>query len=583
MTQSAQIALTARDHSEAVVHVEFYISNHGAVATSQRSRQINRTLTQVFDLRLQISASHRFNESADFLVITNSETRRDQYEAIGDFIRGDLGLRLDVWNVSLYGGLERSANESEQEDGPSKCILGDYLGKTIIFLGNTFRDLNGHRQTILDICESPAAAKECFQGTSMFFLGGITQNTSTQWLRSAVFPISQSISDIRSNITESMTFRDKEALTISICEQKQNPLPTLQAYKVESKPKWYFGSGKMTVKKQAKQIRAHLKACLPHDKFWVCPVYPGTEPGFVAVWHGLPQSTILFATEAKALQTRRAVSPKLHPYESYNIVCSLPFDRRVSFLFSPQDLVSEKGMKAEDQGDSSEHSETSIVHSDYVLDAAQLSVQEEVVAEILNFSRRGPWLNNIKLNRKRKAYDEFEVHFPCLENLFQQISVETEPLSERVLEIVRFAIAATYPQTKRQIVRSVFMGFGQRRVDLQSYLIQRVLNLLSDKGYSLAELEGFSISARSLHSRSNGQRRNTAKFVEACNSKFTKSSTHQYRNGKQSVQKLVPKTLECTTAEWDARFQTLKSAGKKIKQSTTAAQKRRMTMSTLEL
>jgi hypothetical protein len=533
-------------------------------------------------LRLQISASHQFNEDANFLVITNSETRRDQYEAIGEFIRGDLGMKLDVWNVSLYGGLERSAREFEQEDGELKCILKDYLGKTIVFLGNHFRDLNGHQQTVLDICESNIAAKECLQGTSILFLGGITQSSSTQWLRNAVFPISQSTSDITSNITDSTTFSNKEALARSIAEQKQSLMPSLQAYKVETKSKWCFGA-KVSVGRQAKQITAHLKSCLPHDKFWVCPVFPGTEPGFVAIWHGLPQSTTLFATETKPLQTRRGLPPTLNSYDSYNIVCALPFHRRVSFLFSPQDQGSEINMKAKDEGGSAEVSVESFIHSDYVLDASQLSIQEELVSEILNFLRRGPWFNNIKFDKKRTPYDEFGVHFPCSEIFFQSISVETETLSERVLEILRFVIAATSPQSKRQIARSVFMGFGQRRVDLQNCLIQRIRDLLRDKGYSPLELDGFLTSVRSLHSRSNGQRRNTAKVIEARNSKFCKCSGHQYRNGRQTVQKIVPKTLQCTAAEWNARCQALRNSGTRIQRLTTSAQKRRATMSTLKL
>lgn len=581
LTQSTQIALTARDHSEAVVHVEFYISNPGAIAT--RTRSASSTLVQVFDIRLQISASHQFSEDADFLVVTNSETRRDQYEAIGDFIRGDLGMRLDVWNISLYGGLQRSATDFEQDDGELKCILKDYPGKTIIFLGNNFRDLNGHQQTVLDICESNIAAKECLQGTSILFLGGINQNSSIQWLRSAVFPISQSTSDITSNTTDSTTFPNKEALARSIGEQKQSSMPTLQAYKVETKSKWYFGA-KASVRRQAKQTTAHLKSCLPHDKFWVCPVLPGTEPGFVAIWHGLPQSTTLFATETKPLQTRRGLPPTLNSYDSYNIVCALPFHRRVAFLFSPQDQGSEINMKAKDEGGTSEASVESFVHSDYVLDAAQLSIQEELVSETLNFLHRGPWFNNIKFDKKkRKPYDEFGVHFPCSEIFFQSISVEKETLSERVLEILRFLIAATSPQSKRQIARSFFIRFGQRRVDLQNCLIERIRDLLRDKGYSPLELDGFFTSVRSLHSRSNGQRRNTAKVIEARNSKFCKCSTHQYRNGRQTVQKIVPKTLQCTTADWNARCQALTSSGKRIQRLTTSAQKRRATMSTLKL
>lgn len=490
-------------------------------------------------------------------------------------------MKLDIWNVSLYGGLQRSARDSEHEDGELKFILEDYAGKTIIFLGNQFRDINGHQQTVLDICESNSAAKECLQGTSVLFLGGITQNTSKQWLRSAIFPISQSTSEITSSATDSTSFRNKEALVRSISEQKHSSMPISQAYKVETNPKWYLGA-KVAVRRQAKQIQGHLKSCLPQEKFCVCPVYPGTERGFVAIWHGLPQSTILFATEAKSLQTRRGLPPVLNPYDAYNIVCALPFDRRVRLLFSTQNEDSETEIKAKDEGGSSKASVGSVVHSNYALDAAQLSVQEELVSQILNFLRQGPWFNNIKLDNKRKPYDEFAVHFPYLAVFFQSISIETQTLSDRVLEILRFVIAATFPQSKRQFARSVFMAFGQRRVDLQKCLIQRVRDLLRDKGYSPPELEIFFTSVQSLHSRSNGQRRNTAKVIEAHNSKFTKCSSHQYRNSRQTIQKIVPNTLQCTSAEWNASCQGLKSSGTRIHRLTTSAQKRRATMSTLK-
>lgn len=434
----------------------------------------------------------------------------------------------------------------------------------------------------MDICESYIAAKECLQGTSILFLGGNTQNTSAEWLRSAVFPISLGTSDIARNSMDSTTFPNKEALVKSIGEQKQSSIPALEAYKVDNNPKWYLGA-KFSARRQAKQITAHLKSCLPQDKFLVCPVFPEKEPAFVAIWHGLPQSTVLFATEAKQLQSRQGLVPKLNSYDYYNIVCAIPFDRRVSFLSSPPDQGFDSDVKAKDEGGSSKSSVESFVLSDYVLEAAQLSVQEDLVSEVSNFSHRGPFFNNIKLDRKRKPYDEFVIHFPCLETFFRSISLETETLSERVLEILRLVIAATFPQSKRQIARSVFLGFGQRRVDLQKCLIQRIRDCLRDKGYSPLELDHFFTSVQTIYSRSDGQRRNTAKVVEGLSSKFCKCSGHQYRMGKQTAQKIVPKTLQCTTAEWNARCQTLKNQGTRIQRLTTSAQKRRATMSTLKL
>jgi hypothetical protein len=582
LIQSSMISHRAKDHAYAEIHIEFYISSPGPVAANRQSTGPSQRMTQSFDLKIQVSATHVYDEEAGVLVVTNAKTPKDQFEAIGNFIRKNLHLKMDVWNVSLYGGLAQQNADNEGDEDVPNNILNEYRGRTIIFLGNKFEHFGVKEQTILNLCESRVIADECFAGSSCLLLGAAAEKQHRDsWLKGAVFPISHKVSELEKRVPESSTFDNKITLTTSICEQKTSGTPVSRAYVLENSPKWYHVSAKMAVKLRAKQTRKHLLSNLPQERFWVCPVCPdrARAHGYVAVWHGLPVHGKICATESKDLIKQRGQAPKLHPFDSFNIVSALPCLLRIRLLCSFDTADSDESDKGRDEGTPSTTSDDPASYSNETLDAVQFSLEEDVCNEIRNYLDEEPLINNITLGSK-SPNDQFKVHFRCLETILQQIEAcDSVPL--RALEVLRTAIAATNPQRKRQVAREFTVLFDQRRAQLRSYVTKRVETLLQGKGYGAEDLKAFRASIK--HSRLSSTMRNTAQRIEAQNVKFTGVYTEEYRKGRKTTQDLVPKTAICTVTEWDARYQEIEKTQHKLKRSVTKAFEKRARMSTLRV
>jgi len=627
-SHTSRISRSARDHSNGHIKIKFYISKPGAISTGQ---DILR-LTQSIRLKFQISAAHEIDENATVLVVTNCENN-DRLRALRSFVEGELGLKICVWNVNLYAGMQAAIVKTEDDDDELKTrnILKEYKGKTVILLGNTFDFFGQKDKSILDLCRGSDIATECVadSDTSFLLLGASTQKSCTSWMRNTVYPIFHPVPNVSNHMVKSNVFKDKAALRVSICQQITGGAPVLDAYKIDVHSQWYRGGPKMSVKWHAKDIRSYLKSSLPQERFWVCPSFPGKDPGFVAISHGLSLGSTVLATEPKSLQEMKGKDvPKLHPFEAYNITSSLPFSLRLGehnsispnisapdpcysifylnlriltillkgLLYSTSDETgspviasesgdekdSREGNQVDDKADSSILSGKTMRRSGKVLDGIQFSLEESVVAEIQNFLRDGPLINNINLNRTT-PYNEFEVHFPRMSVLVKYISDEPDRPPIRVLDILRYAIASTYPQKKRQVARSIFVPFSQRRRHLCSYLRKKFSALLTSKGFTKDELKKFYSSVQALHSCYVGSKRSIANTILERNSKFTRCSTQQYQLGRQTTQDVVPETDRCTVQEWDARYQELKRENESIEKGLKDARKKRDMMGVTQL
>lgn len=586
ITKTAKISHRAKDHAYSEIRVELYISNPNLISLVRQSSASTQRITQSFVLKIQVAASHIYDEDAGILVVTNEKTPADQFEAIGDFIRKDLGLKMDVWNVSLYGGLVQHDQSAAEVNNDPQSILNEYRGRTIIFLGNKFEHFGLKEQTILELCESQIIATECFSDSSCLLLGS-TASTKRRdkWLKTSVFPVSHRISEVSEHVTESSTFNNKTQLVASICEQMTTAGTRPGAYQIECIPRWYYGGAKITVKRQAKEVRRYLKTKLPQERFLVCAVAPRVErtetlPGYVAVWHGLPPRGTMFATEPKPLQKERGQPPKLHPFDTFNIVCALPYLLRIRLLCT-FDAGSSADAAEKDEGSNSALSGESN-YADAILDTVQFSLEENVSMEIQNYLRQGSFMNDIALGAEHDPCGNIRIHLPCLDTVLQQFGA-SDGVSERALEVICTAITATNPQSIGQVARSLAVPFGQRRAQLKGYLTKRVDTLLQQKDYSNDALKAFHSSVRTRHSSFDGKKRNVARIVEERNRKFTKLSTHEYQKGRQTTQKLIPQTQLCTEADWDKQCQDVLRAHEKLEKNTKSAFERRAKMSTLRI
>ncbi|KAH8600119.1 hypothetical protein B0O99DRAFT_737601 [Bisporella sp. PMI_857] len=574
ITVLSKILLTARDHSEAQIQVTFSISKPGAVTSGDIRPSDRLRVTQKINLDLQISASYRFEENASVLVVTNSNTKEYQFEALRQLIQSELGLRVAVWNIALYGGLERLRDPSGNGNSETTCVLNDFRGKTIVFLGNDFEFNGNHRKSLLDLCHSQDLSYECFAGTSFLFMGSSNKPNCVQWLKDAVFPISHSLKNLADLSTTSSTFMGIKDLVISVCQQKQDGSPEMQAYRIESNPKWYHGK---SIRLQTRMIRNQLKASLPQERFLVCPVGQGAEPGYIAVWHGLPRNASFLATEVRNTDGRDWRHAGLHDFDSFNIICSLPFTVRLDLLCFPE-FKTNPNHPGEKEENDKHSSDASTAISDNILDAVQFSLEEDIVQEIRGFLTGGPLINNINLS-STKPYNVFEMNFPRTSRLLRQVAIDTEDLPERLINLIRYAISSTLPQSKRQAARSIIMPIGQRRSHLRKYLTKHFSLALQSRNYNEAELKRFFDSVKSLHNAT----WNMEEVICDRNAKFTKCSTHVYRLGRKMTHMIVSGTEKCTADEWDRRFKASQKRKGMIEHDLKLSVKKRAEMSTLRL
>ena len=548
MTQILRIASNAQPYKNIKVNLSLYISAAGS--TPADDWDITRLrLIQSHDIEMQIAPGHVFNERADVLVVTNADTRGDQFEAIQDFIEDELSLRMDIWNVNLYGGLFE-ANETEDDERAN--ILSLYQGKTIIFLGNRFDFYGLKSRSVLDFCDSESLFEACLAGTSCLFLGAVNDQAK---LKNLLFPISQRISDLLPSLAVTSWFEKDTDLVRSLSEE--NSIED-RSHQLGVKKCWYRTRAS-SISHSAKRLRNALQDHLPQERFWVCPVesVAPSRPGLIGtllVYRGLRQSSYLAATESSLFADLHGQShlrlpgalgraptrvgrrrTKLDAYDQYSIVGALPLDQRMHILWSA-------GVQTE----------TRTVRED-LMDLVALSTQEELVREIRSFLRGCSWPNSVDL--RAKPGQSLSAHLPGVAALLEHPAAKSsEPTPPLIFNLLYFTLAACKAQKKRRFAKQMLLPFGHRGRQLHRALADRFEEMLTRKGTQQDALCKFHKEANSLHSNFHSTKRNTSVLLAEDISRATGKSTHFLDSGRVSIGDVYPRTRLWTEGEWNSHL-----------------------------
>lgn len=549
MTQILRIAPNARPYKHIKVNLALYISAAGSNAAADWDIE-RMHFIQSLDIEMQVAPGHVFKERSDVLVVTNANTRREQFEAIQDFIKDDLSLTMDVWNVTLYGGLFQV---DEGEDGERVNVLSLYQGKTIIFLGNKFDFYGAQSTSILDFCDAESLFEACVAGTSCVFLGAANDQAK---FKKILFPVSQRISDLLSSLTVTSWFEDASQLVRAVSEQKSDDERSHQL----GVQKCWYRTRTSTISHAAEGMRNALQDHLPQERFWVCPVecMEPSKPGLVGkllVHRGLPRSAFIIATESSlfaddARQQSSLRLPgtlgraptrtgrrrnKLDSYDRYSIVGALSIGRRIDILWSAGTEM-----------------QTNTIGEDLMLLIA-LSTQEELVGEIRSFLSRCSWPNGIDLNVG--ARQSLSTHLPAITALLEHPAAKSsEPAPPQIFNLLYFALAACEPQKKRQVAMQILLPFGHRGSHLRQALAARFEEMLKRKGTQPNALAQFHKQADSLHSSFSSAKRNTSALLAQDVSKATGKSTHFLTSGQVSMGDVYPRTRLWTEEEWNSQL-----------------------------
>lgn len=111
-----------------------------------------------------ISQIYRQTADADFLLVLNDQTSREEYLAWTELGKR-LGLKFDIWDISYHGFLSLSRIIADAE----KALFEAYAGKTIVLV-NTQQADRTRPQDLLELREFFLAAKN--YNTNLVILGG---------------------------------------------------------------------------------------------------------------------------------------------------------------------------------------------------------------------------------------------------------------------------------------------------------------------------------------------------------------------------------------------------------------------------
>lgn len=127
--------------------------------------------------RFQFSISQTFagHKDSDWLIITNSGTKRDEYLAWLALAKR-IGAKVDVWDLSYEGALSLFQN---LKNGSNVADL--YRGKTIIVLNNLFKTENQSLIEPRSLMEGREVLRSLSErGVRFYYLGGGSPQSATQ-------------------------------------------------------------------------------------------------------------------------------------------------------------------------------------------------------------------------------------------------------------------------------------------------------------------------------------------------------------------------------------------------------------------
>jgi hypothetical protein len=545
MTQILRVAANAQAYKTLQVNLGLYITAAGPSSTVDGDLT-RMQLIQSQDVEIQVAPGHVFKEGSDVLVVTNASTRRDHLEAVQDFIKEDLSLTMDIWNVSLYGGLFQP---DQGGDGERVNVLSLYHGKTAVFLGNTFDFYGVESASVLDLCDAETVFEACLAGTCCLYIGAVNEQDK---FRNLLFPASLSISEILPSLPLTSRFEDASHLIRSLREQNST---NDRAYQLGVRRRWYL-TRTWSISHAAKSLKKALQNDLPQERFWVCPV-ESVEPsrpdlaGTLLLHRGLPQSSHTAVTESgpfadlcrqSTLRLPGLVGrtptrmgrrrTRLEAYDRYTVVGALPIAQRLGILWGAGTPMETKPVRED------------LIH------LIALSTQEDLVREIRSFLSRCRWPNSIDL--EAKGGQSLSRHLPGITALLAHPAAKSsEPAPPPIFQLLYFALAACRPQKKRQAVKQMLLPFGHRGSQLHAVLAARFEHLLTRKGTQPTALRDFHKQADSLHSVLHSAKRNTTAVLAEDVSQATGKSTHFRSIGSIGVQDVYGKTRLCTEAEWN--------------------------------
>jgi len=273
---------------------------------------------QVYHFPIQVSNTFHHDGEADILLVTNFETSAEEVDTWYNLICNRLGMKMDVWNVSVNGHLELLGGPRDIE---RQGLFELYKGKTVIMLGNNFPYFDRGQRTAMNLIDPKAFVPASHGGTSLFISGlDVDQKQSlhlTRFLCSSAYSNSHEYTSIKQLVAGILLeCRQKEFYnTVFVC------LPTKR------------GDNAQRCSSKANRASSELLRRLPNFRFVISWRSAEALDGNV---NGAGKVEVRPCTpydRSKFIVTRPVPAGRSEEMNEFTILLSLPFTRKLEFLW----------------------------------------------------------------------------------------------------------------------------------------------------------------------------------------------------------------------------------------------------------
>lgn len=329
ISQTFRVSQRALEYDEAHLRLELMLSDPNGASNSARALCEEHpeypTLRPVvwYGMRMQIAGTYAYNKNSSFLMVVNAHTVNAVIHQAMKFIRNELGLAYDIFNISVSGSLISPVT--------GRHVLEDYEGKSIMLFTNSFPYFTKGQRTIFDFLDPYVVGVLARAGTS-FLLFGPSQSSeiAIKWSSMLTFlrvrPGSEDDDgSIRSN--------NAKELRKSVYETGAPRFDRRLPKHGFAAQKSMFSNADKKLENDAKQAAQKMTKTFPLRRFVVHgnPEFKSeSSPGFVEIYEGLPMA----AKIRYSLQDFDVNSPEIPDFNKYVTIASLPFAMRVEMLWN---------------------------------------------------------------------------------------------------------------------------------------------------------------------------------------------------------------------------------------------------------
>ncbi|KAH8656136.1 hypothetical protein BGZ60DRAFT_417858 [Tricladium varicosporioides] len=333
ISQTFEVSGMAMPYSSGLLTLELLISEPGTdpnrfsdLGTNILHGQHTRSSIG-YPMHMQISGVYSHNPHSAFLLVVNSQTPNSAIHHIIRFVRSEMHLALDIFNLSVTGSFTDPAT--------GRNVLQNYPGKSVIIFGNKFSYFSAGTSSAFDLLDPYLACQLATLGTNFHFAGA-TENLDAMrtWVSMSTFPVyaynphPSSPESLRAETFKELagTLHTRGALNVQM---------SLPVHSIPAAPGMFscMSTPDSALESAAQSTADKLQKQFPLRRFAVSgdtSTRTPNMPGTVVIREGFAKSNHLTAS----LLPYTAEDPDLADYQRYLIICCLPFHTRARMFWN---------------------------------------------------------------------------------------------------------------------------------------------------------------------------------------------------------------------------------------------------------